>query len=244
MPNHVLNIMILSGEEKDIAKLRESIKGVDDDGEEMPIDFDKIMPMPKDLRIDSVHSGIISAAKWALKEINLEPRYPGDMNDMSTVINAMETQNAFKEKSPLEFSDEDWDVFIQVLQNYKKHGVGYWYDWTRANWDTKWNAYSQREEDGTIRFDTAWSTPCKVIQKLSKQHPEVKIEIHYADEDTGCNCGMYVFKNGKQTMHYEPDYDDRKASVKYALSVRGITDPDIIREHGYDPKTFEYIEEE
>ena len=78
--------------------------------------------------------------------------------------------------------------------------------WRIKNWGTKWDVYEVSDWEyiisdikppiAKISFYTAWSTPFPAILKLSKLFPTLRIECKFADEDTGSNCGMYVFKDG------------------------------------------------
>lgn len=87
-----------------------------------------------------------------------------------------------------------------------KYGYDNWYDWRCQNWGTKWNSgdspepmLNERGNRVTYFFQTAWSTPAPVIEKLSEKFPDVKIKVWYADEDYGYNVGKYEFKNGEVT---------------------------------------------
>ena len=52
MPNHVTNILIISGEEELVSLIKSEIAGTyEDDGEPRLIDFNKIMPCPPTLNI-------------------------------------------------------------------------------------------------------------------------------------------------------------------------------------------------
>lgn len=61
----------------------------------------------------------------------------------------------------------------------QKYGHDNWYDWSIANWDTKWDAVrSHIDQDGAnIHFETAWGPPTKVIRELASSYPELKF-IH------------------------------------------------------------------
>src|SRR5690606_21345130 len=59
-----------------------------------------------------------------------------------------------------------------AIRAYEETGHTDWYEWRLENWGTKWNAYSQsleRESDlsATLRFDTAWSPPQPILEKLA-----------------------------------------------------------------------------
>jgi hypothetical protein len=74
-----------------------------------------------------------------------------------------------------------------------------WYDWSVSNWGTKWNSYSFHRLDDGIAFDTAWSPPEPVIEKLSEMFPEVHITHEYFDE--GWNFwGVDEYLAGEKTV--------------------------------------------
>ena len=66
----------------------------------------------------------------------------------------------------------------QALDNIKKYGHKDWYDWSNANWGTKWNAYDVRyitggDETIVVEITTAWDTPREIWQALREQGFEV-----------------------------------------------------------------------
>ena len=69
----------------------------------------------------------------------------------------------------------------------KEHGENTWLHWNRKNWGTKWGAYGQKlEVQGDwkviIRFETAWSWPEPIINKLIDLNPDLSIEFLSADD--------------------------------------------------------------
>lgn len=96
-----------------------------------------------------------------------------------------------------------------------------WYEWSIANWGTKWNAYDMDKlDDHTILFRTAWSMPWPVIEALSKMFPDVGVQIKWADEDTGFNCGEAHIKDGKITYENVPAGGSKEA-YEIAFDVQG-----------------------
>ena len=69
-----------------------------------------------------------------------------------------------------------------------------WYDWRLQHWDTKWEA-SEVEldyEDSEIlrvEFDTAWSPPEGVMEKLREKFPDVSFQCFY--DEPGCESAGY-----------------------------------------------------
>lgn len=105
----------------------------------------------------------------------------------------------------------------------KKYGEKNWYDWSVENWGTKWNAHDcHRTGVNSVEFNTAWSTPEPVMKELSKKF-HTRVEVYYADEDLGHNCGHYTYENG---VMIEDSYGD----FKMACELWGIDPDDIDRE--------------
>lgn len=176
MPNHIQNRLTINGTTEQIEEVKKSLQ-VEEDGKVIPMDFNKILAMPEGLKMEC-HSGVETACKVALH---------------------IKTFTTGREKSPIEFEDNDWEQFIQGLQNARKTGFVYWYDWACENWGTKWNAYHQpdnRDTDNIIHFQTAWSAPTELMGKLSAKFPLVEFVLQYADEDTGCNVGVVTYREG------------------------------------------------
>lgn len=86
-----------------------------------------------------------------------------------------------RDKSGLEITDErDWFN---------------WYNWRLDNWGTKWGAYDCyciiKRSYVLFVFSTAWCIPQPIYQKLGEMGYEM--EIRYADEDLGSNCGKLYY---------------------------------------------------
>lgn len=78
-----------------------------------------------------------------------------------------------------------------------------WFDWHIANWGTKWNAYDGYTKIGksyiTFVFSTAWNIAIPVIEKLSIL--KYDIDVKYADEDLGVNCGTLTYTSEQGWTH-------------------------------------------
>jgi len=72
------------------------------------------------------------------------------------------------------------------------HSTNHWYDWNIRNWGTKWNAYDEDCDDGSLEdapdeqeqslrysFNTAWSPPENVIRLLAVKIKELGYEISF-----------------------------------------------------------------
>lgn len=221
MPNHVKNILTFSGDEKRIEILRSTIKGKFEDGTDSQIDFNNIIPRPESLNITSGSSTDYGIAIILFREENnpqlLLPvlEYPWAKADGLITPEAL--ANHLVEKGMANLKEGRI-----AYENEKKYGYKDWYSWSCANWGTKWNAYSQENlEPYKISFDTAWSSPFPVIEKLSKMFPEIEITLEFADEDFGQNCGQVTFLNGNPIKENFPEGGSMEA-ILLAGEIQGM----------------------
>ena len=83
------------------------------------------------------------------------------------------------------------ELYEQIrAENLEKHGYSNWYDFHVARWGTKWDisvqAECDRDEDGlgfNGSFDTAWSPPMGVVEKLIADGYEVT--LYYYESGMG-----------------------------------------------------------
>ena len=190
MPNHVMNILSVKGKSK--KQVLEAIKS-----EYSPVDFNKILPMPTELKGTCSPAHIVS-----------EQDYEAEVQKAKDLA----AKNPFFGLS-LPLTQKLHDELIA------KYGHAEWYGWSCKNWGTKWNAYSIRtKRGGKISFQTAWSTPVPVIKALSRTFPDVEICVEFADEDIGNNTGIYICRAGEiLTGDRSTDYNDE--ACKFAKSV-------------------------
>lgn len=100
------------------------------------------------------------------------------------------------------------DLGNAYINNVINYGCDTWYDWSIKNWGTKWNASNTYVlSDDEIEFNTAWSCPMEVLQALSKKFSDTEMEVSYADEDIGSNCGRFILLNGEMDEFVEEDTD-------------------------------------
>lgn len=133
------------------------------------------------------------------------------------------------------------DVFKagkKLFNNVQKYGYTDWYDWSIANWGTKWNANPdyQELEDGECYFETAWSPPIPVISKLSKLNPDDEITHFFLDE--ACNFAGYAkYLNGEVTECH--DYNPSNGYVDCIYYAAEVGNPliDLNNEDEYGKST-------
>lgn len=224
MPNHVKNKLQFTGDQSEIKNMLEMIQqdmyGIGS------IDFNKLIPMP-----DSLH---IESGSNTLKGIKFYRDF----------INAMMLAHKVKNLDDLEISDVDekkylnahpeidrdiWSLGKMAYVNEYLYGAQTWYEWSIQNWGTKWNSYGYSKDisikNNTIEFETAWTAPHPVIRELASQYPSIRFDHVWADEDIGENCGSITYENGEMIGYCLPE--SRVESVEFACKVWGYKPEDI-----------------
>jgi len=221
MPNHVQNRLKVTGGDTD--KLMNAITGESSSR----IDFNKIIPMPKDLQIESSSIG----------EIGMMILY--GKSTKTWLQDKEKVQKRFDELRPAD------QAIAKVLgkkyhDNIEKYGHADWYSWCIDNWGTKWNAYdtpTEEDTEDTIFFQTAWSNVLKIIEKLHTIFPDTELFYDWADEDTGSNTGRAIITQNGTLYTNLPTNQSRQAYELYFELHGGDDSWELI-----DGK-YEYIEE-
>lgn len=137
-----------------------------------------------------------------------------------------------------ELDDRSFEQFVQMLRNYRQHQVLHPNDFARQYWGTKWNANTRRvnlaegEAEGEAEFDTAWNCPEGLLVALSKLFPSEPLDVVFADEDIGSNCGRFRLLNGEFVeADLAPAYRDQSEAERakwraFALAVKGRSEED------------------
>lgn len=162
----------------------------DDEGN---FDFNKIIPMPSSLDIESgtiTDQAIICylTDRCSVEIDDLDYQKIGLI--MKTIEyylgNSMEAaKNIFQNCSKLSSAKKD-ELYKKgeiYINNYLSYGATTWYDWCCNNWGTKWNAgRTEVCSNDEIVFETAWCSPEPIIKRLSELYPEKRIEVTAYDE--------------------------------------------------------------
>lgn len=125
------------------------------------------------------------------------------------------------------------------------YGDKTWLNFNVANWGCKWNAYEHSPYDGCdrVEFLTAWSAPHPILEKLTKQYPDVLIFHRWCDEDFGYNVGEREYQDGTCIFENIPTGGSKEA-YEIAAEIQGYD----LEELGYrlsnDGTIYEYIDSE
>jgi len=236
MPNHVTNILTIKGAE--VQKVLDAIRGKDEHDEKNFIDFNKIIPMPESMNIED-------GSRTDFGIAILEFRAEGDCEELNKIMQYpwVKNEGITTPKELCEFLLKSGKADLiegqKALNNKKNYGFKTWYDWACAKWGTKWNAYCQNIELGgsdgikrsfaRITFDTAWTTPLPIFEKLSTMFPKTTFLVDYADEDIGNNCGTLHIKGGVAKVVYVGT-GDMKAMI-FANKVKGRNLASILEDY-------------
>jgi hypothetical protein len=165
MPNWTSNRILAKGNEPDLRKFLRSVASKD-----QVFDFNRIVPMPELLRHTASGSRIIDGKKvssWYV--INKDELFPADQD--VRLFSA-------KEKAELE-----------------RIGFDNWYDWSIANWGTKWNACHAEivancpaQGHVEISFETAWDAPNPIFQRMFEIFPRLSFTCTWQHE---CEEGIH-----------------------------------------------------
>lgn len=214
MPNWVQINLTFSGDKAEIKQMLEAIKN--NDIGYGSIDFNKIIPMPEQLNIESGSKSIhgMEMVKEYLESM------PEELKNKEGTYEEF-FDNLRKHRDDLNDDEKEiWDIGVIAVDNLHKYGAPTWREWAYKNWGTKWNAYDfdeMSEENNTIYFQTAWYAPVPAILNLSQKYPNIEMSMRYADEDLGHNCGTVEFKNGSITQEKYPQ--TRKEALEFSAEM-------------------------
>jgi len=189
MPNHVQNILTIKGHKNHVEPMLNSLKD-----DKSNFSFDKIIPMPEELKGTRAPANIVSEAEY--KKIQYDKNFKADPHPM------------FDDKGSItQKMSDDWK---------ERFGADDWYEWTTGHWGTKWGAYEVTINEPSylgddiievqIYFQTAWSSGAIVLDNLARQYSSIEFYLIYADEDSGSNTGKIWWKKGAMVNNDIPDY--------------------------------------
>lgn len=233
MPNHITNRIEFHGEQSNIDKVLELIKG-----EDSCIDFNKIIPMPESLNIESGSNIDLAVAYYVTKRLTI----PAEQTNLPKLISNMFSSNWVAEIiSRLEsrihtYTTEEMDNLYnmgkQYMFNRANYGCYTWYEWCNRNWDTKWNAYGSYfdKDNNAIEFDTAWSCPLSVLDKLAEMCYEhgVSFTGKWADEDSGHNVGVFESDCDDDEYWFSYEYVENRSNEAYEIYIELKGESDCI----------------
>ena len=223
MPNHITNKLYVTANSAE--ELTDFLKSIGT--EESVIDFNKIVPMPQDLKGTEESSTTDMSIAYYLQQTNQE-------EFLNKVMRFSYPISKFDDKTEEELA-ELYKKGKKYVDNYKNYGSATWYRWCLNNWGTKWNAYdvslwvNETEDGAVITFDTAWSGVPDLMKKLAKKFPNIYFEYKFADEDFANNTG-YGDTDGYGNLYMSyPDAESDKA-VELFIECKGYDNDDFYKD--------------
>lgn len=210
MSYDVMNTLTMEGPD---ARIEQLLAFVQNDIEGIgSIDFEKIIPMPKELDIettlsksDAIYMYLVAinprrpdmgAAKWSwetyLKVAEQISSCRGQNYAALSQIGMPEILQVEKQRSLLKLGE-------RLVKNYQKYGCGDCDEWRVKNWGVQWNAWDCGYDDDLhkLTFFTDDTAAVSIVQKLSEQFPDVKLTLKWIGEDYRRDVGCMVAQNGQ-----------------------------------------------
>ncbi len=133
MANHVTNVLKFSGNADRFQEMLERIQS--EEYGRGSIDFNKIIPMPESLNIQSgsmtrrgleAYQGFVEVYTLA-----------GTRRGLDLLNIPREREDAFL-KVRTDITPEEWALGRAAFRNIQQYGAPTWYEWSIQNWGSKW----------------------------------------------------------------------------------------------------------
>lgn len=179
--------------------------------EEGDFDFQTVIPMPSSLGVEEPGTNAEMAhAAWHGADDRV-----GYWLRMPWAPERGITDRASLQSYVLqEYGEEGKAAGDRYQQNLEEHGATNWYDWCNKHWNTKWNAYDGWERGhhrwplDTLEFgfQTAWSHPHPIFEKLTEMHPALIFDVVCFDEGWNfAGQGQYGGEDDFETVEANRD---------------------------------------
>jgi len=240
MPNWCANQLDINGNEAEILRLIEAVKG-EDDG----FDFSKIVPVPEnkfytlDEGQNNFQCGCVQVyvERDDLPEVKAYTDSDGKdvmrkqgewCVDGIPVEKTMDSNGTIHQDTALHFGGSQ----VCPIHNEPQNSAhpDWWYNWNVKNWGTKWNCsevwHDRVDNDQTIEgdtsynFDTAWSPAEPVVAALVKQFPTLSITHRYCEGGMGY-AGQVVYLNGEEVSRDDYEFGDSLPDEAYIVENDG-----------------------
>lgn len=229
MPNHITNVLIVSGPENDVQEFFHKISSKNEE-------YLKRQAVAVKAQIEMLKKN---------NEGDCPSPFAPSVSDYEEILEKLEngedpydTPLTFKANIPYPYELEmtvsgnpgakpQWQK-DREKELKEKYGHDNWYSYNLEHFGTKWDAYSIEEPedavDGvSIKFQTAWSPPVPWIEETSKMFPTLTFVDEYINEGGG--AGRIIAENGlvSDTETSEEDwlenYDEEYQRLQEAIET-------------------------
>lgn len=121
--------------------------------------------------------------------------------------------------------------FINAMAGNKDYDYTNWYDWSLANWGTKWDVdptyVDLTDNKLSLSYDTAWSPANAVWEAVTVEFPSLLIQVNYLEEGIGF-IGKTWYQGGEEILDegYESIPEEMYVSAGAILDKDGKIDWD------------------
>lgn len=200
MPNHITTVAYVTGPDEQVEAFRAAHITLYKDVARF--DFDTIIPMPEsvkatildwkpgqgpmfgDLEVETYAKGLLTNRRLFLLPHEKPSWLPESVKKWGDLL------------AHYDATKPGIDVAARAqLRCAAETGYPGWYEWSCANWGTKWDAYDYKERVNDLgrfvfKFETAWSPPVPILTKLAEMWPKLTIETKSIDEGGGAWAGI------------------------------------------------------
>lgn len=167
---------------------------------------------------------------WCSNSMSLN----GPEDQVRAIIDAVrpvEDENGYRDKD----SDKDltFTKFMPQPRDEQGELIGST-SWQYENWGTKWGdcdtdivyeEYADGKGSASLGYSTAWGPMSGLVKEISRQHPDVNIDIEY--EEPGMNFfGVEQYLGGEciHDRHHEYDFNEGKITLSDGWTINFDTD--------------------
>jgi hypothetical protein len=240
MPNWCVNQLDVQGDEVEVARLIELVKGDQD-----AFDFAEIVPIPDSpyYATNEGQNDFVCGCKKVWVETKAQVGKYDEVGyekaEGHWEVNGLPIVKEVLDNGTIHDSVAAMFGGSEVCPVHKVGQISsqpeWWYNWNVANWGTKWNCHDvwhDRADDSVVEgktsynFDTAWSPASRVIHALSGLFPTLTLTHRYCEGGMGF-AGEVMYHSGNEISHQEYDGDtDKLPDDAWLLNADG--------ERGYD----------
>lgn len=201
MPNHVTNEIKIIGTE---ARIKELLEKAHVKYMQLQDRFD--IPQGQEPKLEEVER------EFSFRGFVPVPDHPDYQGNCSHQHPSPGMADFIRQQFGMDLPDDHPIIAASLV---KEEHPNCWYVWNRENWGTKWDAYDvvigsestilerlatagDERVTEVVRFDTAWSPPFPIFEKIAQEFSDCDFVFSWLDEDMMGHGGGYVeFKDGK-----------------------------------------------
>ena len=176
MPNWCNNEVSIYADEETIKQLKAEVFTTDKETKQSYLDFNKVIPMPKELYDTISPPTVVSEAFIRMKDV-----LKANPSIQSIWLDDRQVK---RDRLSEQYITESQSEYMK-----KTFGADNWYDWKVKNWGTKWGIdggsiqfYDEDNDRIELHFDTAWGPPEEICYALREKYEDIEIGWFYRED--------------------------------------------------------------